>query len=85
MNINNESQNLKKLRKETFPSRSVNFANQGPIFRLFSHKVVRNCYLVFILHTKFLYGDILELTQASSYYLSNKLTRVIEFIVEIPE
>ena len=67
MNINNESQNLKKLRKETFPSRSVNFANQGPIFRLFSHKVVRNCYLIFILHTMFFYRDILELTQASMY------------------
>ena len=66
MNINNKSQNLKKLRKETFPSRSVNFANQDPIFCLFSHKVVRNCYLIFILHTMFFYRDILELTQAST-------------------
>ena len=64
MNINNGSQNLKKFMKETFATRSVNFDFQGPIFRLFSHKVVRNCYLIFILHTKFLYGDILELTQA---------------------
>ena len=51
--------------KETFATRSVNFDFQGPIFRLFSHKVVRNCYLIFILHTMFFYRDILELTQAS--------------------
>ena len=31
MNINNISQNLKKLMKETFASRSVNFASQGLI------------------------------------------------------
>ena len=76
MNINNESQNLKKLRKETFPSRSVNFANQGPIFRLFSHKVVRNCYLIFILHTMFFYEDILELTQANEYLYSSNIEPV---------
>ena len=52
--------------KETFATRSVNFDFQGPIFRLFSHKVVRNCYLIFILHTMFLYGNILELTQANA-------------------
>ena len=65
MNINNGSQNLKKFMKETFATRSVNFDFQGPIFRLFSHKVVRNCYLIFILHTMFFYRDILELTQAN--------------------
>ena len=68
MNINNGSQNLKKFMKETFATRSVNFDFQGPIFRLFSHKVVRNCYLIFILHTIFFYGDILELTQANILY-----------------
>ena len=51
--------------KETFATRSVNFDFQVPIFRLFSHKVVRNCYLIFILHTIFFCGDILELTQAT--------------------
>ena len=65
MNINNGSQNLKKFMKETFATRSVNFDFQGPIFRLFSHKVVRNCYLIFILHRMFFYRDILELTQAN--------------------
>ena len=54
--------------KETFATRSVNFDFQGPIFRLFSHKVVRNCYLIFILHTMFFYEDILELTQASNHH-----------------
>ena len=68
MNINNGSQNLKKFMKETFATRSVNFDFQGPIFRLFSHKVVRNYYLIFILHTMFFYRDILELTQATTYW-----------------
>ena len=56
--------------KETFATRSVNFDFQGPIFRLFSHKVVRNCYLIFILHTMFFYRDILEL-QSSLHSESN--------------
>ena len=78
MNINNGSQNLKKFMKETFATRSVNFDFQGPIFRLFSHKVVRNCYLIFILHTMFFYRDILELTQANDY--STYLNLVICFL-----
>ena len=61
--------------KETFATRSVNFDFQGPIFRLFSHKVVRNCYLIFILHTMFFYRDILELTQANIYIVT--LTSVL--------
>ena len=60
--------------KETFATRSVNFDFQGPIFRLFSHKVVRNCYLIFILHTMFFYRDILELTQASVYSVKNSMS-----------
>ena len=73
MNINNGSQNLKKFMKETFATRSVNFDFQGPIFRLFSHKVVRNCYLIFILHTMFLYGDILEVNQANVKLRENQI------------
>ena len=60
--------------KETFATRSVNFDFQGPIFRLFSHKVVRNCYLIFILHTMFFYEDILELTQATKGACSTAIT-----------
>ena len=76
MNINNGSQNLKKFMKETFATRSVNFDFQGPIFRLFSQKVVRNCYLIFILHTMFFYEDILELTQANEYLYSSNIEPV---------
>ena len=44
MNINNESQNLKKLMKETFASRSVNFACQGLISSKNDAIIVRNMF-----------------------------------------
>ena len=47
MNINNVSQNLKKLMKETFASRSVNFASQGLILSKKEADVVRNVFLIF--------------------------------------
>ena len=50
MNINNLSQNLKKLMKETFASRSVNFASQGLILSKNEADVVRNVFLIFIHH-----------------------------------
>ena len=59
------NQCAKKLVKQTNTSRSMVFALKGPIFRLCSHKVVRNCYLIFILHMMFLYRDILELTHTT--------------------
>ena len=50
MNINNISQNLKKLMKETFASRSVNFASQGLILGKDEAEMVRNVFLIFIHH-----------------------------------
>ena len=50
MNTRNKSQNLKKLMKETFASRSVTFASQGLILSKNEADVVRNVFLIFIHH-----------------------------------
>ena len=65
MNINNKSQNLKKLMKETFASRSVNFACQSSISSENNVNMVRNVLLIFIHHKFPIYEVIIKLTQVN--------------------
>ena len=67
MNINNESQNLKKLMKKIFASRNVNFACQGLISSKNDAILVRNVLLIFIHHMIPIYEVIIKLTQVTIY------------------
>ena len=67
MNINNESQNLKKLMKKIFASRNVNFACQGLISSKNDAILVRNVFLIFIHHMIPIYEVIIKLTQVTIY------------------
>ena len=70
MNINNGSQNLKKFMKETFATRSVNFACQGLISSRSDADMVSKVLLIFIHYTIPIYEVIIKLTQVTIYYLS---------------
>ena len=65
MNTKNKSQNLKKFMKETFASRSVNFACQGLISSKSDADMLSKVLLIFIHYTIPIYEVIIKLTQVS--------------------